>query len=130
MRIKPKKASRREAQPKKISIEKIVGIITATAENKKASEITALDISKQSNVADYFIIISVESTPQMNAAAEAIIEELEKHGIIKHHVEGTLSSGWLIIDLGAVVVHIMGVKERDFYKLETLWGKSGITYHV
>lgn len=54
---------------------------------------------------------------------------LQKHKIKGIRWEGVMNSGWLILDLGSIVVHILGDEERDRYQLEDLWGKDAIIYH-
>lgn len=130
MKIKPKKHFKQTPSGNALNSDDIVEIISKAAEEKKALETTVLDISKQSAVADYFIIISVESTPQMRAVAEEIVGKLENNGISRINVQGTVTSGWLVLDLGSIVVHIMGMKEREYYNLDNLWGQTGITYHA
>jgi ribosome-associated protein len=44
--------------------------------------------------------------------------------------QGKPESNWIILDLGNIIVHIMGLEERKKYSLEEIWEKSGITYHV
>ena len=80
-------------------------------------------------MADYLVICSGNSTPQLDAINRAIEEELVKYGV-KPRREGPKGSGWLILDFGSVIVHILGEKERNFFKLEDLWGKKSIIYHV
>ena len=44
--------------------------------------------------------------------------------------EGEVASNWIVLDLGSVIVHIMGTKERSYYNLEELWGAHAIIYHL
>jgi ribosome-associated protein len=74
--------------------------------------------------ADYFIICSGESSRQIRTIHDEIYQELKKENIIPHHDEGTLDSGWLLIDYGDVIVHILGSEEREYYKLDDLWHEA------
>ncbi len=74
--------------------------------------------------ADYFVICSGESTRQIKTIYEDIEHALKKEGILPHHHEGMLDSGWLVIDYGDVIVHIFAIFERDYYKLDELWSKA------
>ena len=100
------------------------------AEDKKAGQIEILDIRRISALADYFVILSCESGPQLKAVVSGIEELLSKKGIKTPMAEGKRESNWLILDLGKVVVHIMGEEERNFYNLEGLWGKKAVIYHL
>jgi ribosome-associated protein len=53
-----------------------------------------------------------------------VIEELEREGEHALHVEGSPSSGWVLIDYGAIIVHVFAPEERQFYRLERLWQDS------
>lgn len=94
------------------------------ASDKLASDIVVLDISEVSDFADYFVIMSVESTRQMRAVVEDLEHALEEKGGIRHHREGSPESGWMLLDFGDVVVHIFGVDERQFYDLESAWSEA------
>ena len=94
------------------------------ASDKLALDIVVLDISDVSDFADYFVILSVESTRQMRAIVEDLEHALEEKGCIRHHREGTPDSGWMLIDFGDVVIHIFGVDERQFYDLESAWAEA------
>ena len=89
-----------------------------------------MDVSKCSSVADFLVISTSLSSPQTRAMAEAVDEGLLKIGLRAPAWQGKLESNWLILDLGSIIVHIMGVEERKKYSLEDIWGKSGITYHM
>jgi len=58
----------------------------------------------------------------------AIYEEIEhvlkKEGVVPHHHEGTLDSGWLLLDYGDVIVNIFAAEERDLYNLDNLWSEA------
>ena len=84
---------------------------------------------KTSDLIDYFVICSVESEPQLRAVEKEIDKNLRAHKIKSFRWEGKITSGWIILDLGDIVVHIMNEYERGYYKLEELWEKDAIIYH-
>ena len=88
-----------------------------------------MDVSKTSPVVDFIVIGSGESDPQLRAIAKEIDSELRKHEVKNFRWEGVLSSGWLVLDLGSIVIHLLKEEERQYYKLEELWGKEAIVYH-
>ena len=94
------------------------------ASDKLASDIVMLDIGEVSDFADYFVIISVESTRQMRALVEDLEHALEEKGGVRHHREGTPESGWMLLDFGDVVIHVFGAEERQFYNLESAWAEA------
>ena len=88
-----------------------------------------MDVRKTSNLADFLIILSGESGPQLRAIEKAIDKSLREHKTKGFRWQGVAQSGWIILDLGAIVVHIMGQEERDYYNLEELWEKGSVIYH-
>ena len=103
--------------------------IAEAIENKKAVDVDIIDVSKLSPVTDFFIIASSLSMPQTRAITKAVDEVLEDRGAATPRWQGKPESNWLILDLGSIIVHIMGEEERKKYSLEEIWGRSGITYH-
>ena len=99
-------------------------IAAKAAEEKKGENILLLDVSKLTVIADYFLIITAKSTPQIQALADFITEELKTlNGYIVSR-EGFINNNWVVLDFGNLVVHIMDTKERDYYKLERFWGNA------
>ena len=98
--------------------------IVDVASDKKAADIMLLDIGDVTTIADYFVICNGNNTRQIQAIADAIDEELGKQGANVLHREGTAETGWLLLDFGDVIVHIFGVKEREYYRLERLWSEA------
>ncbi len=94
------------------------------ASDKKASDITLLDIREVAAFADYFVICNANNPRQIQAIADAIDEELGKQGAKVLHREGVAETGWVLLDFGDVIVHIFGVKEREYYRLERLWNEA------
>lgn len=88
-----------------------------------------LDVSKSSAIVDHLVIAGAESEPQLRAIEREIDAELRKNNVKNFRWEGVLSSGWLVLDLGSIVVHLLKEAEREYYKLEELWGKEAIVYH-
>jgi ribosome-associated protein len=99
-------------------------------DSKKAIDINVIDVSKFSSITDHFIIATSGSTPQTRALTNAVDEGLEKLGFIAPKWHGKFESNWLILDLGSIIVHIMGAEERKKYSLEEIWEKTAITYHM
>lgn len=108
----------------------LVETIVSAAEEKKARDILVLDIRKLAGVTDYLVIMSGESAPQLKAIISEIEQRVKKEGIKGRSWEGAVNSGWLILDLLDIVVHVMSEEERAYYDLEGIWGKEAIVYHV
>jgi len=90
-------------------------------DKKKAMDITCLDVSGLTILADYFVICSASSTTQLKALAEGIDEEFVKEGIEAPTHEGRGGAEWLLLDCGDVIVHIFYKEMREFYGLDKLW---------
>jgi len=93
-------------------------------DKKFAQDIVLLDLRQVSTVADFFIIATGASRPQMEALAETSKEILAKHDIPLHHIEGLKAGEWVLLDFGGVIVHLFDKENRDFYKLERVWGDA------
>ena len=95
------------------------------ADNRKAENITVLDMRELSSVTDYFVIASGTSEPHLRAIVDEITEKLrEDHDISPRAVDGTLQAAWVVLDFFDVIVHVMRADVRDRYDLETLWGDA------
>lgn len=100
----------------------------AIAEDKKAQNIMILDLQGISVVTDYFLLASGNSLTQVKAVAEEIEAKLEEKGLRPINQRKIKESGWLLLDYGDVVIHIMRNEERNFYQLEKLWGDGEIIF--
>lgn len=89
-----------------------------------------LDTRAVSSFADYFVICSGESEKQIRAIFDEIEHKLKQAGVIPLHHEGTVASGWLVLDYGDVVVHIFSPQERDYYQLEKLWSGASLVLRM
>jgi len=94
------------------------------AADKQAGDILLLDARGSCSFADYFVICSGESERQLSAIYDEIGHRLKKEGILPHHYEGTVDSGWLLLDFGDIIVHIFSPFEREYYKLDELWSQA------
>ena len=98
--------------------------VVEAASSKQATDIVLLDIRGVCSFADYFVICSGESERQIKTITEEIEHILKNSGILPRHREGTLDSGWLLLDFGDIIVHIFSTKERKYYELDTLWNEA------
>lgn len=97
-------------------------VILDILEDKRANDILVLDIREISLLADYFVICTVETTRQVGAIVDAVMPEMKKMGRYSFTgVEGTLESGWVLLDFGDIVVHLFSPEKRAFYGLDRLW---------
>ena len=114
---------------KGFSSEKIAELVVEGMSEKKALDITVLDLRKVNNaVADYFVICSGASDTQIDAISEsieAVVFKSSKYNPWKR--EGKQNKEWILIDYVDVVVHIFKKDRREFFALEELWGDGIIT---
>lgn len=96
-------------------------LVIKALDEKLGIEITAIDISEVSNIADYFVIVSGKSSSQVQALADNVLEKMARAGFDSRQVEGYDSARWILIDYRDVVIHIFDQEDRDFYNIERIW---------
>ena len=116
-------ASKPSSKPKVPSIKRQLQLIYEALDDKKATDIAMLDLTKVSDSLDYFVIASATSQPQLQALERSVLEKLRDEGIRPVSVEGP-SPRWVLVNLGAVLVHLMTPETREFYDLEGLWADA------
>lgn len=98
----------------------------ALADDKKALRPVVLDLADLSGVADYFLIVGATSRTHALAVADHLEKELILSGRTFLGREGDPEGHWILLDLGAVVVHIFSEEAREFYALERLWAGADV----
>lgn len=112
------------------STEILKGLVIHAIQEKKGQDIVSLDLREiQDTVSDYFIIAHGDSSTQVNAIFQSILEVTKEKGILPYHSEGMKNGEWVIVDFVDVVAHIFYRERRDFYMLEELWSDAKVTRH-
>ena len=94
------------------------------------SDVVLLDMEGVSLLADYFILCNAESTPQFRAILEEVEKRVKAAGGRRLHVEGEANSGWVLLDYGAIVIHIFDPELRAYYRLEELWKEARLVVRI
>jgi ribosome-associated protein len=94
------------------------------AQDRKALDLSVLELTEVSSFTDFFLICSGSSTRHTQAICDAIIERLKTCGLEPAHVEGYSQAEWILLDYLSFVVHIFMERARLFYDLERLWKKA------
>lgn len=100
---------------------KMALIAVEALEDKKAEDITIIDISEISILADYFIIASGSNRNQVQAMADNVEDSLGKAGFLPKQIEGYQSANWILMDYKDIIVHVFSEEDRGFYDLERIW---------
>ena len=105
---------------------KELALVAARAiDSKKGSDIVIQDVSQLLNVTDYFVIATGANNRRVDAIAEEVEDQLrEQCGIKPFSREGRDNDEWVLLDYGAIVVHVFQPATRDFYRLEQLWEQA------
>ncbi len=93
--------------------------------DRQASDVLLLDLTALSAFTDYFVVATVDNVRQMRAVSDAVGEDLESAvPDLQAREEGTVDAGWMLIDLGDVVLHLFSLEQRAYYNLEGLWSSA------
>ena len=95
--------------------------IIGTLEDKKGEDILLLDIQSLSLFTDYFIICSGTSDRMLRSLANSVIEDAKKDYDLNGRMEGKPEEGWVLVDLGSIIIHLFSPDKREYYQLEKLW---------
>jgi ribosome-associated protein len=95
-----------------------------------AIDTVVLDVGKQSCWTNYFVICTVRSQTHLKGLMEHITEYFHAHKIEKlNSPKNSTDQGWVLIDCGTFVIHLMAQEKREFYELEKLWFSSERVFH-
>ena len=89
---------------------------------KKAVDITIIDISEKASFADYMVIASGNSDRQVNSLVDDVEEAFAKEELFAKSIDGKNGSGWVLMDFGDIVVNIFTKETREKYSIEKVWG--------
>lgn len=107
---------------KKTDLKRQVSEAIHACQDKKAEEISVLELEKGSGAfTDYFVVCSGTNPRQIQAIADEVEERLEKAGMRPTHSEGYQQADWVLLDYVDFVVHVFSEKARKYYDLERLW---------
>lgn len=108
-----------------VDSKKLACVIARLLDDKLGKDITILNISNVSSLADYFVIVTGDSTPQvkalMNHTKERIKELFSRSPL---RFENDIKNRWNLLDYGDVVVHILHRDERETYAIEKFWNNA------
>jgi ribosome-associated protein len=98
--------------------------VRTAALDKKGEQFMEIDVAGRTIIADKFVIVTGRSKVQTRAIADSIAEKIKEAGMRVGRLEGYTDGGWILIDLGDVVVHVFTPEQRAFYNLERLWAQA------
>lgn len=101
--------------------ERLLQIVTAALQDIKGVDISVIDVRGLTSITDRMVIVSGTSTRHLKALADNVVLKAKQHDFPVLGVEGEDMTGWILVDLADVVVHVMMPETREFYALEKLW---------
>ncbi len=105
--------------------EGFASFVVSVLEDKRAEDIVWLDVSEVTDLADIFLVATLNNPRQMSAVSSECELERKRLGLPRVGVEGvSSSSSWVVLDYGDLVVHLFLPEQRDYYQLEHLWADA------
>ena len=118
--------SAREKRSSPVAGRHLAHLAVDAAHEKKAIDVTVMDLRGISDEVDYFVICTGETDVQIRAIVESVVEKLiDEAGERPSHREGIPGfSRWILLDYFDLVVHVFNPELRSYYDLERLWGDA------
>ena len=91
--------------------------------DNKAVEIKTIDLKDKTQIADFMIIASGNSSKHIQALSEILVTQLKEEGIDNCRIEGKESNDWKLVDAMDIIIHIFHPEKRKFYDLEKMWSE-------
>jgi len=119
-----KTETQRKATARGARLPEDLRVAIRAAFDKKAQQVTVLDLRKAPAFTDFFVICTGQTPRQVKAIAEAVEEALDKANVRLSHVEGAARAEWVLMDCFDFIVHVFTPDTREFYALDRLWGSA------
>ena len=110
----------------KKNVQKLQRAVVDALEDVKAQELEVFDTEHLSSLFERVVIASGTSNRQTKALAASVRDKVREAGFPKPRIEGEDNGEWIIVDCGAVVVHVMQPTIRSYYNLEEIWGEKPV----
>jgi ribosome-associated protein len=104
-----------------MGVDELRELVKQALDDLKAENIVELDVRDKTDVTDYIVVASGNSSRHVKSIANNVVMEAKKAGHPPIGVEGEADGEWMLVDLADVVVHVMQPQVREFYDLENLW---------
>ena len=101
-------------------------LIAKTLSDRKARDITIIDISAKSSFADYFVNATAGSSRQLGALTQEVEEKLAGLALLPKSIDGRPDTGWMLMDYGDIIVNVFNAETREKYALDKIWGDCDI----
>jgi ribosome-associated protein len=107
-----------------VSPEELARRVAEIADDKQAVEIVALDMRGLVSYTDFLVICTARNERQAKGIHDEVYANLKADGLLPDHVEGEREASWVLMDYLDCILHVFVPDERDYYRLETLWGEA------
>jgi ribosome-associated protein len=102
----------------------ILAVYLAPVFERKAAEVTAIDVRDLTSYADTIIIVEATSRRQVTSLAEHVVKRLKQDKTHLYGKEGIKDGEWALLDYGDVIIHIFESTARSFFNLDGLWADA------
>ena len=107
--------------PSEVNGDVLIGEIVKWLDEAKAEEIVAIDIRGKTSIGDCMIVATGRTDRHVGAIADQLQRHLKEYGVSKVRTEGQQTCDWVLVDVGAIIVHLFRPEVREFYNLEKMW---------
>jgi len=108
-----------------MSSEQLARRLAGIADDKKGTDLVALDVRSLVGYTDYLVICTAGNERQAKAIHDEVYHQLKRDGWLPARVEGERESEWVLMDYLDAVLHVFTPEPRERYRLEQLWGEAG-----
>ena len=105
----------------KDQVKELIAFVEQKLDAGKAENIVTIDLKGKSSFTDFIIIANGTSGRHLNGLANNLIQDIKKAGYRARISGDNSDTGWIVIDLIDVMIHLFTGEMRDFYDLEGMW---------
>jgi ribosome-associated protein len=96
-------------------------VVRKVLDDHKAEDVVVIDLRGKSTIGDYMVVATGQSSRQVAAMADHLMQAMKDKGILGLVPEGLTQGDWVLIDAGDIIVHLFRPEVRAFYSLEKMW---------